>query len=331
MRKQSLLPTSTLSTLGIQPQNILEYEVIQELWSGYGHLLRVHLNSFEQPSVIIKSIRWPTQIESFNHPRGWNTSLSYQRKLHSYNVELNWYEKYSNRMLGRQVPTYLGSQSGSNGYVLVMQDLRTASLPKVIDKASPTEIVTALNWLADFHAFWMGSGSEGLWDIGTYWHLATRPDEYDVLQDERLKAAASNIDSRLNQCPFQTLVHGDAKLANFCFSADGTIAAAVDFQYVGRGIGMKDVVLFLTSVLTFEEDHQKLDNYLDVYFHGLAKSLALYQPSFCAEQVEQAWRPLFGLAWADFQRFMKGWCPTHFKVNPFTEAIVDKALRDIGL
>lgn len=328
MHKQNL---AVLSTLGIQSQDIIEYELIQELWSGYGHLLRVHLNSLEQPSIIIKSIRWPTQTESLHHPRGWNTSLSHQRKLNSYNVELNWYAKYSNQMLSKQVATYLGSTVASDGYVLVIEDLRTAGLPKVIDKASPLEIVTVLNWLADFHAFWMGSSSEGLWDIGTYWHLATRPDEHDALQDKRLKAVASKIDDMLNACPFQTLVHGDAKLANFCFSEDSTKTAAVDFQYVGRGIGMKDVVLFLTSVISFDEHASQINDYLDVYFNSLATSLSFYRPDMCARQVEQVWRPLFGLAWADFQRFMKGWCPTHFKVNPLTEAIVDKALREIGL
>jgi thiamine kinase-like enzyme len=212
-----------------------------------------------------------------------------------------------------------------------MQDLRTANLPKVIDKAGTIEITTVLKWLADFHAFWMGSRSEGLWEIGTYWHLATRSDELDALQDERLKRAASKIDDMLNECPFQTLVHGDAKLANFCFSEDGKQTAAVDFQYVGRGVGVKDVMLFLTSVISFKENESQIDYHLEVYFDALAASLSRYHPDIHVEDVEQAWRPLFGLAWADFQRFMKGWCPTHFKVNSFTEAIVDKALRDIGL
>ena len=93
---------------------------------------------------------------------------------------------------------------------------------------------------------------EGLWTVGTYWHLATRPDELDALDDSPLKAAAVELDRRLTSSPFQTFVHGDAKLANFCFRADGRDAAAVDFQYVGGGCGMKDVAYFISSC--FDED-----------------------------------------------------------------------------
>jgi len=45
-------------------------------------------------------------------------------------------------------------------------------------------------WLANFHAAFMGEQPAELWTIGTYWHLATRPDEFDALDDSPLKAAA---------------------------------------------------------------------------------------------------------------------------------------------
>ena len=72
------------------------------------------------------------------------------------------------------------------------------------------------------------------------------------MQNADLKKAAQGIDKRLQSARFQTLVHGDAKLANFCFSDVGQVAA-VDFQYVGKGCGMKDVAYFISSCFN-EED-----------------------------------------------------------------------------
>jgi Ser/Thr protein kinase RdoA (MazF antagonist) len=48
---------------------------------------------------------------------------------------------------------------------------------------------------------------------------------------------------------FRTLLHGDFKAANILHSADGTQCAAYDFQYVGEGYGVQDVVMLLHSSL----------------------------------------------------------------------------------
>ncbi len=48
-------------------------EKLQDLWSGYGSILRIHLDLPDKPTVILKSINPPLNT---NHPRGWNTSAS---------------------------------------------------------------------------------------------------------------------------------------------------------------------------------------------------------------------------------------------------------------
>ena len=63
---------------------ILGSSVIQSLWSGYGSIKKYELSGCDLPSVIVKHVR-PDQV---THPRGWNTDLSHQRKLKSYQVEL---------------------------------------------------------------------------------------------------------------------------------------------------------------------------------------------------------------------------------------------------
>ena len=70
---------------------ILGSSVVQSLWSGYGSIKRYELEGSDDPSVIVKHVK-PDQGA---HPRGWNTDLSHERKLKSYQVEINWYESRS--------------------------------------------------------------------------------------------------------------------------------------------------------------------------------------------------------------------------------------------
>ena len=64
----------------------------------------------------------------------------------------------------------------------------------------------------------------------------TRPDEFDALpRNSVLRKHAAALDKRLQEAKHRTLVHGDAKLANFCFAKDGKVAA-VDFQVSNHSI-----------------------------------------------------------------------------------------------
>ncbi len=62
---------------------LFEIEVIQKLWSGYGEIVRYGLTGSDINSVVAKHIRLPEQAQ---HPRGWNSNLSHQRKIFSYQV-----------------------------------------------------------------------------------------------------------------------------------------------------------------------------------------------------------------------------------------------------
>lgn len=53
--------------------------------------------------------------------------------------------------------------------------------------------------------------------VGTYWLLETRRAKWHTLKDIPLKNAAKAIDAKLRESPFQTVMHGDAKLENFFF------------------------------------------------------------------------------------------------------------------
>lgn len=308
-------------------QAVSKIECIQGLWGGYGQLFRAYLAGSPYQSVVVKHIKFP---QPEHHPRGWNTDLSHRRKLKSYQVEVNWYQKYS-ELTDRHslLPLCLEVESSEDEILLILEDLHQTGFPAVKKTTSLVETKACIRWIASFHALHMHRKPDGLWPIGTYWHLDTRPDELVVLDDEKLKKAAPLIDQVLNQCQYQTLVHGDAKLANFCFSEDGTKVAAVDFQYIGQGCGMKDLILFISSCVP-EYDCRRLEQELvDFYFDVLKNELQRHYKELDAADVEKEWRPLFAVAWADFHRFVKGWCPDHWKINEYTENLARKALQHV--
>lgn len=296
-------------------------DVIQTLWGGYGELVRL---TFSDKSIIVKHVKLP---KPSRHPRGWNSDLSHQRKLHSYQVEVNWYQEFSKSIDKRcRIPQGLKCFQTRNEWLIVMEDLDTAGFGSTVQQANTNHLRACLKWLANFHARYMNTQSNLIWEKGTYWHLDTRPDELEVLKDEELKQFASRIDNELEQTQYRTIVHGDAKLANFCFNDEGTSAAAVDFQYVGHGCGMKDIAYFMSSAVK-PEDCDKMGKWvLDTYFAALQEALRYYQPKLEGIQIEKEWRPLFDIAWADFQRFIKGWSPNHYKINSYSEELTSRAL-----
>ncbi len=263
--------------------------------------------------------------------RGWDGDVSHQRKVRSYEVENKFYESFSRRCSGvARVPQLLGASqlSEGQGCVMVLEDLDSAGFAVRKNRVRMEDVKNCLRWIANFHAQFLSDRGEGLWETGTYWHLATRPEEHAAMQNGLLKQAAKAIDQRLNDCKFLTLVHGDAKLANFCF-ADGTnrdpAVAAVDFQYVGRGCGMKDVVYFLTSCLGDDQCEREYEQLLDFYFRQLNEALGVGFDRFGDLEIE--WRSMFAMAWADFNRFLNGWSPGHWKLTPFSQRMTDEALR----
>ncbi|QYJ99630.1 ecdysteroid 22-kinase family protein [Shewanella alkalitolerans] len=348
---------------------------LQTLWSGYGEIARfmVHylperqhdssrddlINRATSQTVIVKHIAPPTQS---SHPHQWDTEVSHQRKMRSYQVELNWYRDFARRCQEvLNLPQLLATDQDTETQemLLVMSDLDAQGFDQRRLNLTQAELYACIEWLARFHALFAfecayefaydaspkddtsekelqnAAPCAGLWPIGTYWHLATRPDELEVMAHSPLKHAADAIDARLNLARFQTLVHGDAKVANFCFhkeietlGVDGV--AALDFQYVGAGIGVKDVIYLLGSCL---DEAQLVTNYDAVcshYFKSLKQQLS---GRWAAEQIEALvteWNDLLPFAWADFERFLAGWQPEHHKRNGFSQDMTQRALNALG-
>ncbi|HEY3496439.1 MAG TPA: phosphotransferase, partial [Polyangiaceae bacterium] len=285
------------------PQVVLG-ERVQELWSGYGEIRRATLSDASSTPVIVKHVVPPGRLEA-----NAAEARSHRRKLRSYEVECAFYRTYA-RQCGEaaRVPAAIHAGVDGDRMLLVLEDLDASGFALRRRRVSASELAACLRWLAHFHAQFLGARPESLWKVGTYWHLATRPDELRALGDSALEHAAPLLDERLNRARHRTLVHGDAKLQNFCFAPTGARVAAVDFQYVGGGVGVKDVAYFLTSCLTPRELERDAETHLDDYFRALRAALEVRAAPHAdpldgdapdASALEAEWRELYPVACAD--------------------------------
>lgn len=298
------------------------YRRLQSLWSGYGEILEVRFATLRD-SMVLKTVHPP---QTSNHPRGWNSDVGHQRKLRSYDVELEFYARYAERCpSSARVARCHGYDRRSNRWLLLLENLNAAGYDKRREVLSKSEISACLRWLASFHATFLNKSVTGLWPLGTYWHLSTRNEEFAALTDDALRHAGPLVDRALRECPFQTTLHGDAKAANFCFS--DRAVAAVDFQYVGGGPGIKDVAYFFSSCLDDSECERSADQHLDTYFAELRRKIG---PSVDGDELESHWRSLYPAAWADFHRFLAGWAPGHWKIHRYTRAMTERAIENLG-
>lgn len=328
-----ILPDSVLNDI-LSATNAADVQVgntLQELWSGYGSIVQLLLTGASNTTAILKLIEPPQQSL---HPRGWNTSNSHQRKIHSYQVETHWYRHYASQCNAAEhhgnckVPSVMAAGSSDSRQWILMEDL-TSAYPRRAAVLNVKQAEVCLQWLAAFHATFLTRKPTGLWNVGTYWHLATREEELNSMPDGQLKTAAAELDKRLNQCEYQSIVHGDAKVANFCFTDNLDAVAAVDFQYVGGGVGIKDVAYFLGSCLDETVIEQHESDLLSNYFKALHACVSTTHGVEMATRVEREWADLYAIAWTDFYRFLEGWMPGHKKINRYTKQLADRAFDQL--
>ncbi|MEE9335507.1 MAG: phosphotransferase [Granulosicoccaceae bacterium] len=302
-----------------------QLQTLQSLWSGYGSIIRVTTNSAAYPTLIVKHIQAPKTQQYRGTPgaSNWQGKASNTRKLHSYQVEANWYRHFAKGCAAQCVmPELLYLHEDAGYQLIVMSDLdvhypdRYSVLPIEFAKV-------CLQWLARFHADHLGNAGEGLWSTGCYWHLETRQGELQAMAGGPLKEAAYALDEALAHCSNKTLVHGDAKVANFCFDSLEPSVAAVDFQYVGVGCGMKDVAYFMGSCLSAEQCSDSEAELLQAYFTEMSRLL----PSSTMAPLEAEWRQMYSIAWADFNRFLEGWMPGHVKIDSYMRQQTAQALK----
>jgi hypothetical protein len=327
-------------------QRAVRGERIQSLWSGYGELVRMALEGVGTPNVVVKHVA--PEAVTRRGARAEDTAISHRRKLRSYAVEMAFYQRYAAECDARcRVACLLGARHANDQWVFVMEDLDAAGFHRRPRSPNQQEVQCVLRWLAQFHARFLGRPPDGLWGTGTYWHLETRRNELAQIRNSAVRAGASKFDARLNAACFKTLVHGDAKLDNFCFgtarattassatansaslrstASDAPVVAAVDFQYVGGGCGIKDVAYFFSSIWNAAECSAYADDALAFYFVALRNALTEHGRDRDAPAIQTEWADLYPFAWSDFQRFLCGWAPGQYDDDAYAARMIRIAL-----
>ncbi len=323
---------------------ITDLDVLQPVWGGNGQVMRVELAGASVERVVVKHITLPAGTKRKKRIK----DASVARTVASYDNELTFYQRYASpAKVGLKMPHFFGGQTLEDGWLFILEDLESSTWVRAKKAYDEPDLRAALNWLADFHARYLGHSAEGLWKAGSYWNWASRKDEASRMVDTRLKTAAAALDSALNQCRFKTLIHGDAKTDNFCFSKEtGGPVAAIDFQYVGPGCAMKDVMCLLDSSLDPHSAQSQAPRLLDYYFDRLRCALREEaapdrqrpegglnheeRSAIDVQAVEDEWRSLYPVAWADYYRFLDGWAPGKYPPFAYVQDMVGQAVAHLS-
>lgn len=199
---------TSITNLLLPEHKLVSYTQLASLWSNYGHIYRLNLESSSKTSdtpktLILKAIHPPSEDDP---------SESNLRKLLSYRVERWFYYHLAPRLSSAQAKVaraYITQLQVSSGNLdeddgnLLLEDL-TAEFPiPAHGSLSKEGTVCVLNWLAGFHGTFFntvrcetldlvpppneyrtGNRVKGVWRRGTYYYLDTRKDELSHMDED---------------------------------------------------------------------------------------------------------------------------------------------------
>lgn len=73
------------------------------------------------------------------------------------------------------------------------------------------------------------------------------------------------------------------------------------------------------------------DEILNAYFNELKQSIDLQGNHIDLHALELEWRALFPIAWVDFNHFLVGWMPDHWKVNNYSRRLTSEVISQLQL
>jgi thiamine kinase-like enzyme len=260
----------------------IKTEKIVSLWAGLGSIYRAFVNN---QTYIIKYVQIPLE-----------NTVSNKRRIASYYNESYFYSKYSENV---DIARYYAHEKNERNTILIIQDLSINY--RELSSLNQIQFIKAIQYLAKFHAYFYNCKDINVSENGSYWYLNTRKSEWKNIPKKhpKLKDCAELIDSKTKDVDHETLIHGDSKSENFMWSRDD-VPICVDFQYVGKGLGAKDLVyLICSSTDEFKEE------YLSIYFDFFLKYAVEFDKTH--DYTFDLFSSHFDWCTLDYLRFMAGW------------------------
>ena len=214
------------------------------------------------------------------------SNLETGKGLLAYEREMRFYQNFSVDCPLSPPAFYGGSDvSGEGDYLLLMEDLESFRFVSQLEGLSVQDASACMAGLARMHAYYWEKPELDVVDslyqfsdwadiyapiIATGWPLFQK-DFGDLIPPEMLpmyepgNAAAGAIFRYFSERRPKTLLHGDARIENFCFDASSGAARAYDWQLAAAGPGIYDVMYsFANSVAPdtlFEQGESMLRDY----------------------------------------------------------------------
>ena len=259
-------------------------ETVGETAGFLGDICRVFLTwSVEGagPSSIIA--KFPTLRAS---------NLETGQGLLAYEREMKFYQHFSAECSLNPPKFYGGADvSGEGDYLLLMEDLAGARFVSQLDVLSSADTLACVRSLAAMHAqYWRApklGDSAGLYQFSDWaeiyepvirsgWPLFQQ--DFDVLIPDQMRpmfepgnAAAGAIFKYFCERRPKTLLHGDARIENFCFDADSGEARAYDWQLAAAGPGIYDLIYFFANSVAPETLFEEGEALLKAYHASLVE------------------------------------------------------------
>ena len=173
--------------------------------------------------------------------------------------------------------------------ILLLEDLAEAEMGNQVAGCDPARAAIALGVLARLHAAGWGDACPPLrhWFtngdiVPRLFHAqyknnrrsferfaAARLGEHGMAHVKAIRKTGLARISRLHAEAPRTILHGDFRLDNLFFAADGSLAAIIDWQTVNRGPGVLDVAYFIAGSLPPETPEAVIDDLLRGYHDTL--------------------------------------------------------------